>query len=140
MIAGIHSRQILDSGSLSQLSHLKNQAYILPLNELSDFQFMSLMALADIPVLVEGDTSVSHAIQLRKEFLVYRSDWNTQQIRSVMELDTEQGRFLYSDVYFLPEPLDGSKYSTHYYSSQFPQFHFYFLQKNRCLQNRVQRP
>ncbi|MBP6219438.1 MAG: hypothetical protein KA436_12715 [Oligoflexales bacterium] len=106
-------QRIYSVDEFSNLENLKNKVYIVSIPNLSSRQFLGLMELADIPILIEGNSSICSAIRLHKEFLVYRSLWNTPMLRDIKEVDEQLAKtFLYSDVY----NLDGEEqpYFEHY--------------------------
>lgn len=79
----------------------EDRVYIISIPKMTSCQFLALMAIADLPILIEGNSSVSSAIRLNKEFLVYRSAWNTPQIQDLLQIDQDSEAWLYSDVYNL---------------------------------------
>lgn len=81
--------------------NFENHPYIISIPKMTSFQFLALMAIADLPILIEGNSSVSSAIRLNKQFLVYRSAWNAPQIHDLLQIDQESEAKLYTDVYHL---------------------------------------
>lgn len=92
--------RIFNLEQFKQLKHLQNKVYGVSVGKLTDFQFISLMAIATLPIVVEGDSAVSTAIRLYKEFLMYKSPWNSPAIKDLQKVDGEDaGSWVYSDVY-----------------------------------------
>jgi hypothetical protein len=94
--------RVFSVDELRQLKYLSNQVYLISIPGITGFQFAALMAIADLPILIEGNSSVSLAIRLKKQFLLYRSPWNGPQIKDLQEIDEDLAKsFIYSDVYDL---------------------------------------
>ncbi len=107
--------RVFSVDELGQLRHLSNQVYLISVPGITGFQFAALMAIADLPVLIEGNSTVSLAIRLKKQFLMYRSPWNGPQIKNLQEIDEDLAKsFIYSDVYDLSKL--SLPYFAHYFS------------------------
>lgn len=66
---------------------LENKVYIVPTGKLSNKAFTGLMSVADFPILIEGNSSVSTALSLKVPFALYRSPWNAPQLNDIARLE-----------------------------------------------------
>lgn len=96
------SRNILGLAELAKLSELKNEAYVVTLGSISSNQFTALQAISTLPIAIEGNSSVSSAMRLNVPFIMFRSPWNSPQLKDVI---TVEEKYLmsssFADVYDL---------------------------------------
>ena len=73
--------------SLDQLKNrpLPSGVSVVPTGRLSNLQFDGLISVADLPVLVEGNSAVSESLKLGSPFLMLRSGWNGAMIHDFTE-------------------------------------------------------
>jgi len=96
------SIRVLTLDELKQAPQLENQPYIISLGNISNKQFTGLMAVSDLPVLVEGNTAVSTALRLNVPFMMYRSPWNDSQIKDLIGIESNYCRSnAFNDAYDL---------------------------------------
>jgi len=94
------NKKVVDLAELQKLSTPPNGVTIVALGQLPAHQFTALMASADFPVLIEGNSSMSTAIALDIPFLLYRSHWNIPQVQSLVEADKNRAHCAsYAQVY-----------------------------------------
>ncbi|MBL4819135.1 MAG: hypothetical protein JKY15_07935, partial [Deltaproteobacteria bacterium] len=109
--------RLLTVGDLKTLKKIEKKLYLLQLPPLTNLQFTALLAIADIPVLLEGNNAISQAIRLHKDFLVMRSLWNAPQIKDLISIDSDLGGpWIYPGVYNLDQ------LSKPYFSSYFHRY------------------
>lgn len=75
---------------------LENRVYVVAVGAVPNDKFTGLLASADLPVFVEGNSSLSTAIKLQIPFLMIRSPWNSPQIQNVSDLGLAR---LHSDYF-----------------------------------------
>jgi hypothetical protein len=102
--------KIYNIDELSQLDKLENKLYVVALGGQTAKRFAGLIASSDVPVLVEGNNSLSMPIRLEIPFHMLKSGWNDPNRRDTAQLvhDSESavhgGRCknpLYRDIYDL---------------------------------------
>ncbi len=83
-----------------EFTTLENKIYLLAIGSIHNTGFLSLLASSDVPIVVEGNNSISAALRLRIPFLAYESNWNGPQIVDFIHLEQTccSSRF-FSDIY-----------------------------------------
>lgn len=112
---GVKEKHYLKIVTLDELSTLKsfmNQVYVVTLGHITSKQFASLVAIADIPILVEGNNAIGQAMYMKRPFLMYRSPWNTPNLNDILELEHYKlGTSFFGDVYRLKDPNSKPSFS-----------------------------
>lgn len=107
-IVGVKDKHYLKIVTLDELGTLKsfvNQIYVVTLGHITGKQFSSLVAIADFPILVEGNNAIGQAMYMKRPFLMYRSPWNTPNLNDILELEHYKlGTSFFSDIYHLKDP------------------------------------
>lgn len=75
---------------LKQLTSLENKVYLVAIGPITSYQFGGLVAAADVPLLLEGNSAISTAIKLKKPFLFYKSAWNWPQIEDMIQFEEKE--------------------------------------------------
>ena len=100
--AGVPKKRILTLDTPDLLNKIKKRTKsvaVLSLGKLNGLQFNGLIAIADEPILGEGNNTLSGAIQLGKKFIVLESPWNYPQIQDFIDFEKSLGHSNFTDNY-----------------------------------------